>query len=156
MQTQSLAPVARATLLALVAALAVAVALMFAGPLSVARASGPGGGGAGGGGAGGGGGAPAQTFPAAACDGSLDGPAAGATLVTIQMPVVAANCFTVLVDAARNTTLEAISAAPGWTDTVKKAEVDNLDLVWTNTANPLLTHEYRLSGVAPNISIRVS
>jgi hypothetical protein len=116
---------------------------------------GGGGGGAGGGGGGGGGGrggggvtAPTQ-FPPAACDGSLDGPTTLGTVVTL--PIRDANCLSLLITPT-GITVSAVTAAPGWTVDVKRDQPDEIDVIWTNVANPALTHEYRRS----QNSVRVS
>ena len=94
-----------------------------------------------GGGGGGGGGATAPTaFPPAACDGSADGPNALGSVVTI--PIRDANCLSLLVSPT-GITPWAVTAAPGWTFNVKRDEQDRIGVVWTNVADPILTHEYR-------------
>lgn len=104
----------------------------------------------GGGGGGGGGGATAPTqFPAADCNGSSDGPNALGAVVTI--PIRDANCLSLLVSPT-GITLWAVTAAPDWTFNVKRDEPDQIDVLWTNVANPALTHEYRRS----QNSVRVS
>jgi hypothetical protein len=99
---------------------------------------------------GGGGGAPTPTqFPAAACDGSGDGPNALGTVVTV--PIRDANCLSLLASPS-GITVWAVTAAPGWTFNVKRDQPDEIDVVWTNVANPALTHEYRRS----QTNVRVS
>jgi hypothetical protein len=137
MRTHILPLLARPKLIPLMAALVVGVTLVLAGSMSAANAAGPGGGG------GGGGGAPVPTqFPAAACNGSGDGANALGTVVTV--PIRDANCLSLLVS-PNGITVWAVTAAPGWTFNVKRDQLDEIDVFWTNVANPALTHEYRRS-----------
>jgi hypothetical protein len=123
-------------------------------PSALAAGGGPGGGGgggAGGGGGGGGGGVPTPTqFPAAVCNGSADGPNAFGSVVTV--PIRDANCLSLLVSPT-GITVWAVTAATGYTFNVKRDQPDNIDVIWTNAANPLLDHEYQRS---PNNGVRVN
>jgi hypothetical protein len=46
----------------------------------------------------------------------------------------------------------AVTAAPGWTFNVKRDQPDQIDVIWTNVANPAATHEYRRSGTSVRVS----
>jgi hypothetical protein len=62
------------------------------------------------------------------------------------VPIRDANCLSLLVSPSGSISLWAVTAAPGWADNVKRAQGDQIDVIWSNVANRLLTHEYRRSG----------
>jgi hypothetical protein len=80
---------------------------------------------------------------------SGDGPNALGTVVTV--PIRDASCLSLLVSPT-GITVWAVTATPDWTFNVKRDEPDQIDVLWTNVANPALTHEYRRS----QNSVRVS
>ena len=71
--------------------------------------------------------------------------------ITRSIACAAACCLSLLVSPT-GITVSGVTAAPGWTFNVKRDQPDQIDVLWTNVANPALTHEYRRS----QNSVRVS
>jgi hypothetical protein len=101
-------------------------------------------GGPGGGGGGGAVPAPPTTFPGAVCAGP--NPVANVSWI----PISGGNCITLQQAANGDLTLDGVSAGPGYAFTVRKAETNVIDVVFTD-GNAAQTHEYTRNGTSVRV-----